>query len=68
MHSYASQSLDAAAHEPGRLAACSTNLGWQSGLLRIYESVASCDPFETIATPDQTVVVHLGGSIPPGAI
>jgi AraC family transcriptional regulator len=62
MHRYADQSLAAAFAEPSMLVASSTEIGWSSALIRIYRSAAVCDPFETVLTPDQTVVVHLSGS------
>lgn len=54
-------SIDAHAHLPATLRACSFKAGWRSLLLRAYEDPTSAEEFTTAATADPLIVLVTGG-------
>lgn len=46
---------------PGRKLSCSLSVGWSSLLVQTFESPANLYPFETLASPDQLVVLVTKG-------
>lgn len=61
VHRFASESSSCAAAQPNRLLATSTDIGWTSLLLDRMQGEGECDPFETHATSDLTLVVAVAG-------
>lgn len=47
--------------QPGRRVLCSQDVGWKSLLLQVWETSGSVREFETVATPDQVIVLMLKG-------
>ena len=59
---FSSESLLCGNAIPNATIATSRQTGWRSLYLRHDRSEGRCDPFETVSTPDQTLVVVLNGS------
>ncbi len=59
--SVAAESLSCERNQPGVRLLCSRQAGWDSLLLRVFQSSKRVDEFETIASPDQFLVVATEG-------
>lgn len=59
---FAAASLEASRALPNTVLASSADCGWTSLLLERHRSEGRCDAFDTLATPDQTLVIALRGS------
>ena len=58
---FSSCSLESAAAIPDVKIASSVDAGWSSVLLEHHQGTGSCEPFVTVPTPDQTIVVATRG-------
>lgn len=59
--SFAPESKTCESVNPGRKLSCSLTVGWSSLLVQTFECSANLEPFETLASPDQLIVLVIKG-------